>query len=135
MVEFIKVNKNPKGRRTGDCSTRALANILHITYNMALDEQCNMAKKYCYGITDKQTIDKIMQRYGWVKQKQPRKLDNTKYQVKEMDLVLSTDEMEDGALVLIAHHWTVVRDYYIQDIWDCGRKTVGNYWIKKDKEI
>ena len=71
-----------------------------------------------------------MQKYGWKKQKQPRKLNNTKYKVYEMDEVLSSDEMEDGALVLIANHWTVVRDYQIEDIWNCGKKSVGNYWIK-----
>lgn len=60
-----------------------------------------------------------MKKYGWKKQKRPRKYDNTKYKVKEMDEILSTDEMEDGALVLIANHWTIIRDYMIEDIWDC----------------
>lgn len=130
MLEFVKVNVNPKNRKTGDCSTRALANILNISYEQALKEQCEAAIKKCYGITDKETIDYIMKKYGWEKQKQPRKLNNNKYKVNEMDEVLSTEEMETGALVLIAKHWTVVRDYLIEDIWDCGRKSVGNYWIK-----
>ena len=130
MLDFININKNPKNRKTGDCSTRALCNILKISYDKALEEQCEAAKKYCFGITTKETIDKVMQKYGWKKQKQPRKLNNTKYKVYEMDEVLSSDEMEDGALVLIANHWTVVRDYQIEDIWNCGKKSVGNYWIK-----
>lgn len=130
MVKFVNVNVNPKNRKTGDCSTRALANILNITYEQALKEQCEAAIKKCYGITNKETIDYVMKKYGWEKQKQPRKLNGKKYQVYEMDEVLSTEEMETGALVLIANHWTVVRDYLIEDIWDCGRKSVGNYWIK-----
>lgn len=131
MLEFVNVNVNPKRRKTGDCSTRALANILNISYEQALKDQCEAAIKTCYGITCKETIDYVMKKYGWEKQKQPRKWDNTKYKVNEMDEVLSTEEMETGALVLIANHWTIVRDYYIEDIWDCGRKSVGNYWIKK----
>ena len=131
MIEYVRVNKNPKGRKTGDCSTRALCNILHISYDKALEEQCLVAKKYCYGITSKETIDKIMQKYGYEKMKQPRKWDNTKYSVNEMDEAITSDEMEDGILVLIAHHFTVVRDYYIEDIWNCGNKKVSNYWRKK----
>lgn len=130
MLEFVNVNVNPKRRKTGDCSTRALANILNISYAQALQEQCDAAIKNCYGITNKETIDYVMKKYGWEKQKQPRKLNGKKYQVNEMDEVLSTEEMETGALVLIANHWTIVRDYMIEDIWDCGRKSVGNYWIK-----
>ena len=131
MITYTEFNNNPKRRKTGDCSTRALANILNISYEQALKEQCEVAIKYCYGITDKQTIDYVMKKYGWEKQKQPRKLNNTKYKVNEMDEVLTTDEMKNGALVLIANHWTIVRDYMIEDIWNCGSKSVGNYWIKK----
>ena len=130
MVEFVNVNLNPKNRKTGDCSTRALANILNITYEQALKEQCEAAIKKCYSITNKETIDYVMKKYGWEKQKQPRKLNGKKYQVYEMDKVLSTEEMETGALILIANHWTIVRNYLIEDIWDCGKKSVGNYWIK-----
>ena len=130
MVEFVNVNVNPKNRKTGDCSTRALSNILNITYEQALKEQCEAAIKKCYGITNKETIDYVMKKYGWEKQKQPRKSNGKKYQVYEMDKVLSTEEMETGALILVANHWTLVRDYLIEDIWDCGKKSVGNYWIK-----
>lgn len=131
MLEYVYLNKNPKGRKTGDCSTRALANILNIRYEQALKEQCEMSIKHCYGITDKQTIDYVMKKYGWEKQKQPRKYDNTKYKVNELDEILTSDEIQDGVLVLIAKHWTVVRDYMIEDIWNCGNKSVGNYWIKR----
>ena len=65
MLEFVKVNVNPKNRKTGDCSTRALANILNISYEQALKEQCEAAIKKCYGITDKETIDYIMKKYGY----------------------------------------------------------------------
>ena len=33
MIYYIEVNKNPKKKRTGDCSTRALCNILDISIN------------------------------------------------------------------------------------------------------
>ena len=132
MIEYVRVNKNPKDRKTSDCSTRALCNILRISYDKALEEQFYAAKKYCYGITTKETIDKIMQKYGYVKIKQPRKWDRTKYSVNELDDLLLSDEMEDGVLVLIAGHFTVVRDYYIEDIWDCSNKTVSNYWTKEE---
>lgn len=52
MIDYKYVNVNPKGRKTVDCSTRALVGALGITYEQALKLQCEEAIKSCYGITD-----------------------------------------------------------------------------------
>lgn len=131
MLDFVKRNLNPKGRKTGDCSTRALANILHISYEKALTLQYEEALKCCYDMTSKEVIDRIMTRYGWVKMRQPKKINHTYYRVKEMDEVADFYQMEEGVLVLVPRHWTVVRDDCIEDIWNCGNKRVSNYWVKE----
>ncbi len=130
MLQFKLVNVNPKGRKTGDCSTRALVGTLDIEYDEALDLQCEVAKKTCYGITDKQVIEGVVEKFGYVKMKQPRKANGKKYKVRELDEILTKEQMQEGVLVTIANHHTCIKNGVIQDLWDCGRKSVGNYYIK-----
>ena len=130
MIEFQYVNVNPKGRKTGDCSTRALVGVLGITYEQALKMQCQEAIKSCYGITDKQVMERVLKRYGYVKMKQPRKEDGKKYTVGELDEILTDKQIKEGVLVTIARHHTCIKNGCVQDIWDCRSKTVGNYYVK-----
>lgn len=131
MLNFKEVNVNPKNRKTGDCSTRALANVLNISYEQALKEQCEAAIKYCYGITCKETITKVLENHGWVKMKQPRKWDNTKYTVGEIDELLSYITLNQGVLISVANHYTCIKDGVVQDIWDCRDCCIGNYFVKR----
>lgn len=131
MLEFKKLNVNPKGHKTGDCSTRAIVSTLGISYQEALIEQCEMAIKYCYGLCCKETTTKVLEKYGWVKMKQPRKENGKKYLVGEIDLIVTKKQLEAGVLISLAHHDTCAKGNYIIDTWDCRRKTIGNYWVKE----
>ena len=131
MVEFAQINKNPKGRKTGDCSTRALCNVLQISYEEALKLQYEMALKCYYDMTSKEVLERILKEKGYVKHKQPRKFNGLKYKVNEIDELVSTEEMENGVIIIIAHHWTICRDYIVEDLWDCRFKTINNYWTKE----
>lgn len=135
MIDFEKVNVNPKGRKTGDCSTRALANVLNISWEEALELQCEEALKCYYDPTSKQVIEKVLERFGYVKMKQPTKVDlfsgrKSKYQVGDMDRILSPAQMREGVLVTIANHHTCIKEGVVQDTWDCRRKSVGNYYVR-----
>lgn len=130
MLKFEKINVNPKGRKTGDCSTRALVSLLDISYDTALLEQTNEALKCYYDISSKQTMDRVLNKYGYVKIKQPRKADGKKYKVYELDSLLSQRDLMEGIIVLVANHWTCIKNQKIVDSWDCGYKSVGNYWVK-----
>lgn len=130
MLFFKKVNVNPKGRKTGDCSTRAIANLLHISWEEALKLQFDMAVQTKYDPTSREVTERILNKFGYVKMKQPRKADGTKYLIKYFDHVLSEEDLRDGVIVGCAHHYTVVRGGYIEDLWDCGIKTGGNYYAK-----
>ena len=130
MIKYVCKNVNPKGRKTGDCSTRALVGTLDIPYEKALKEQTDVALATYYGITNKEVIEGVLKRYGYVKMKQPRKANGKKYMVKEMDKILTNQQMKEGVLVTIAGHHTCIKNGAIQDIWDCGEKTVGNYYVK-----
>lgn len=131
MIGFIKVNKNPKGRRTGDCSTRALCNVLNISYDDALRLQIEESLKCYYDPTSKQVIERVLKKFGWIKMAQPKKSNNSKYEVRELDQLLTDKQMKDGVLVTVANHHTCVRDGYVEDTWYCGYKSVGNYYVKE----
>lgn len=81
MIGYVEKNVNPKGRKTGDYSTRAL--------------------------------------------------DGTTYTVSEMDKILTKKQLKEDVLVTVANHHTCITGGHIQDIWNCGYKTVGNYYAKR----
>ena len=130
MLNYLELNVNPKKRKTGDCSTRALVSCIGIDYNTALDLQVQEAKKSYYDITSRQVTEKVLEKFGYYKMKQPRKDDNTKYKVKEMDQVLTNKDLQNGVIVNVAHHYVTLRDSNYIDIWDSGNKCVGNYFVK-----
>nr|DAG69133.1 MAG TPA: hypothetical protein [Caudoviricetes sp.] len=130
MLKYHEFNVNPKNRKTGDCSTRALVSTLEITYEEALKLQCEEAIKSCYGITDKQIMQRILKKFGYVKMKQPKKSNGKKYMVKELDEIISKKIRNKGVFITIANHHTCVKGDMIIDIWDCSDNTIGNYYIK-----
>lgn len=130
MINFKEINVNPKKRKTGDCSTRAIVGVLGISYDDALKLQTEESLKSYYDPTSKQVMEKVLAKFGFVKMKQPKKYDGTKYEVRELDQLLDKRTLDEGVLVTVANHHTCIKDGVIQDIWNCGRKTVGNYYIK-----
>jgi len=130
MLRYREINVNPKGRKTGDCSTRALVGTLGITYDEALKLQLKWTLKKYYDPTSKQTIEAVLKEFGYVKMKQPRKVDGSKYLVRELDQILTAKQRENGVLVTIANHHTCVVGDEVLDIWDCRDKCVGNYYVK-----
>lgn len=130
MLAFSEVNVNPKGHKTGDCSTRALVGTLGISYEEAINLQAKWAIKKCYGLTAKQTMELVLKEFGYVKMKQPRHSDGSKYMVGELDEIIPWVQREHGVLVTVANHHTCIIGDCIQDTWDCRFKRVGNYYIK-----
>lgn len=130
IAGFRKFNINPKGRLTGDCSTRAIATACGITYGEALKEQYEEAASSCYGFTCKEVLEAVLKRHGFVKMKQPRRPDGRKYRVGEIEQVASGCQLEAGVVISMAHHDTAYLRGEIVDIWDCRFKTIGNYYVK-----
>lgn len=128
-MEFEKTNVNPKGRITGDCSTRAIATTLGISWEETLRMQMEEALKCYYDPTSKQVVERVLERFGYIKMKQPRKADGKKYTVGELNQLLTQKQMQEGVLVTVAHHHTCIKDGVIKDTWNCSRKSVRNYYI------
>jgi len=133
MLGYLERNVNPKNRKTGDCSTRALVSVLDISYEQALVLQMDESLKCYYDPTSKQVMERVLNKFGYVKMKQPRWPDGTKFKVNELDQIIPKSKLHEGVLVTVANHHTAIKDNNIIDIWNCGNKSVGNYYIKGGK--
>lgn len=123
---FIKYNHNPKGRSTSDCVVRAIAKALDMEWKDVLLDLTNLGVGKGYTFHDRRVYGEYLTQHGFVKQKQPRKWDNTKYKLGELGELSKSSVI----LVTIAKHMTVVVDNIVRDTWDCRGKTISNYWIK-----
>lgn len=124
---FEWFNANPKGRITGDCVFRAISTALGQDYNQTVMEMAELMCETGWALNDKHGEDEYLKRKGWIKCKQPRKADNTKYTGKEFAKIF------EGTCVahIGGHHMVCIKDHKVYDIWDSTNKCIGNYWIKE----
>ena len=135
---FHYYNANPKNRLTGDCVARAVSTATGIPYN---DVVMGLAKVQCetgYDPTEGRGLERYMESLGWVKQKQPRKKNNTKYTGSEWCSWLTKHCVDVSARILAnigGHHMVSIefidRHFKVFDTWDSTEGCIGNYWIKK----
>lgn len=128
-MEIIRENMNPKDRRIGDCVIRALARATGYTWDETLDRLIVICHKVKDMPNSKRVYEKFLAQEGWVKQKMPRRPDNTRYTVKEfLDEIAGPNELY--AVISVANHLTYAENDTLIDTWDCSRKSVGNFWIR-----
>ena len=124
---FHYYNENPKGRKTDDCVVRAIATATGQTWDDTLRGLTECAIKHKYMIHCPELYGKYLEERGWIKQKQPRKTDNTRYRAKEF--------VKNFNGVAVAHlgcqHVACIKDGQVWDIWDSSNEVIGNYWVKK----
>lgn len=135
MIGYKCVNVNPKNKKTTDCFVRALTVATRIPYNDVLKELFDIAIRTGYGINSKNVLERFLKAHDYMKIAQPRKDDNTKYLVGEIDQLCPKGQLREGVVIFLASHLTATSDQFgsspsISDIWDCRHKTIGNYWVK-----
>jgi hypothetical protein len=128
MIDYVKVNKNFKNKKTGDCVVRALSTASGKDYKQVAKELFEIYMKYGYIINDKHCYERWLDENGFIKRPQPRKWDNTKYLIGEIEELIDED---CKVIVSCANHLTCVVDLTLLDIWDCRKKCIGNYYVKK----
>ena len=125
---FTYYNRNPKGRITTDCVVRAMSTALSVPYEKVV---MDMAKIQCEsGLDDAEpkSIEKYLTANGWLKNRQPKHENGTKFTCKEF-----VKAHPKGKYILsLAHHLTYLEDGKIFDIWDCYKHggCVGNYYTE-----
>lgn len=123
---FINMNMNPKQNKTGDCTTRALALAMGISWEDAFTAQFEEAKKHCLGFTDKAVIDAILTAEGFAKMSVKPKKGGKRFTPESLG-----KQFPDAAIVAnVAGHTTCIMQGDVCDIWDCSRKGVYVAWIK-----
>ena len=126
-MKFINYNANPKGRRTGDCVIRAIAFALNKSWIDTYRALFENTLKTFYSISSKDNYKSYLKSIGCEMQKMPRKPDRKRYTVSEF-----CDEIAEPRktyIISVANHLTCIRDKALVDTWNCGSKSVGNYWI------
>lgn len=130
-------NQNPKNRITEDCVARAISAALEQDYNQTIIEMVQMQVKTGYALDGPKGIDKYLQSKGFIKYKQPRKDDNTKYTGEEWCNKISKDKsfLNKNIVANIGGHHTVCikpreGKYKVWDIWNSTDGCIGNYWMK-----
>lgn len=139
---FRWYNANPEGHITEDCITRALACGMDITWQEAHCGLYNTEMRTMF-VGDK-AVEKYLQMEGWVKHKQPRKEDGTKYTGAQFARWLSTNfpNGELGNVICtVANHMFCIKATYsgdgincrykVHDTWNSTDKCIGNYWVKQ----
>ena len=133
---FVWFNANPKNRITGDCSFRAISTALGQDYNTTVMEMAEMMCKTGYALNDSKGEEKYLESKGWVKHRQPRKSDGTKYTGKEWCDWLNRYTNGCGNIVchIGGHHIVAIiqkdGQYKVHDTWDSTDGCIGNYWTK-----
>lgn len=124
-------NVNPKGLITSDCSTRALALALGISYEEALRRQCDKAIAMCVGLTDVALVSDILVSSGFEKVALKAVAKGRK-RLNAGDAARMYTEGNDTVLVMqLAGHFTVAKDGKVHDVWNCEKKTVYQMWVSK----
>ena len=123
---FHFYNANPKGKFTFDCSFRAISTALGIDYNQSVKERYELFIKTGISPTDDKGEDAYLKSKGWIKHKQPRHFDNTKYTGKEF--------CKEFKGTCVAHlgggHTVCIKDGKVWDTWNSTDGCIGNYWTK-----
>lgn len=130
---FHYYNANPKGRITGDCVIRAICTAMEKPYEEVYRELLEMALETGYSLASKENYGRYLNQNGWVKHKQPRKDDNTKYTGEEFckEVKEYTFNYPDRIIAHIGGNHVVAIVYgKVWDIWDSTDGCIGNWWTK-----
>ena len=125
---FHYYNANPKNRITGDCRIRAISVACEVPYNQVVMDLAKIQCETGYDQCCNQGIDILLKQYGWIKHKQPRKPDNTKYTGAEF--CERARKYENYIANIGGHHIVAIVGGKVWDIWDSTSGCIGNYWTK-----
>ena len=71
-MEFLKININPKNKKTTDCAVRAVAQACNIAYNEAAKELFDLWLETGYEMTEPRTMTQVLEKHGFVTKGKPK---------------------------------------------------------------
>lgn len=126
---WIEYNPNPSGRRTGDCSVRAVSKALGTDWDTAFLLMMIQA----YAVKDMPSSNSVwgdvLKHQGFVREAVPSTCPDC-YTAAEF-----CREHPDGTYVLgFGNHTCCVVDGNIYDAWDSSNEIVQYFWHKKEEK-
>ena len=126
---FEKLNLNPKNHKASDCVVRAISYATGKSWEEVYRALCEIGLEECDMPNSKKVWHKYLDKLGWQKMPMPRFSDNTRYTLSEF-CESAVKNKSEICIVSIAHHLVSVKGKTFFDTWNCGHKSVGNYWVK-----
>ena len=117
---FEKFNINPKGRKTGDCTTRAIATAACITWQEALRMQYETALYSGYSVGSTENTDRVLQQLAFI----PCKVAPARGEKRPTVHELADHHNKNTLVISVAGHLTCAINGTYFDLWDCGNKSV-----------
>lgn len=124
--KFENYNANPFKKKTGDCVIRAVCVALKEDWEDTYKGMFEVAMKTGYAVSCKENYIEYLKQKGYEMKKMPKKLSGKRYTVKEFIEELASPKK--NYIVNLANHLTCVEKGTLIDIWDCSKKSVGNFW-------
>jgi len=131
---FEYYNANPKDKRVGDCVIRALSKVTGKSWDVIFTALYEIALKQKMMPNDRFVFEKYLKQEGWVKQKQPKDINNKKYTgIDFIKYYLVDNNLTDTKIFanIGAKHVVAIESKTIFDTWNCSTRCIGNYWIKE----
>ena len=125
---FKYYNANPKNKHTTDCVVRAICTALEQDSDHTVKELTELWLQTGYEMSELKCFGKYLESKGFVKHKQPRKPDNTKYTGKEYCSRLV--DKSPRIVNIGGHHMVAIVNDKVYDIWDSADGCIGNVWTK-----
>lgn len=138
-MSFLKLNLNPNGRRVGDCVVRAITSATGKSWDDVYTELCKIGFEIKDMPSSKPTYLLYLERNGWKKMKMPKKtvyveneFGGEDEKTKRVTVAEFASWNDKGRYIVdMANHLTAVEDGTIIDTWNCGGKSIGNWWAKE----
>lgn len=130
-MRFLKVNVNHHNKKTSDCAVRAAAQACNIPYQQAAKELFDRWMDTGEEMTSPKVFEYVLSNHGFQKFGKPFHSDRTTYSVEQLCRKYGKGNI---LVVQVAGHWTVCKDDKLIDLWDCSKKSVYGYYLKKATE-
>ena len=136
-------NANPRGYvREGDCVTRAFALAFNEPWEVILTEQWAFGLLNGRAMSCQHVVDMVANKHGYIRMKQPKKPDGTKYTPADFCALCDKIGCEDPIVLHLSRHLVTIKRcdedgvYKVHDTWNSswyGR--VGYFYVSpKDRE-
>lgn len=129
---FKNINLNPSGKKACDCVVRAIAYATEQSWSKVYKDLCDIGLELYDVPTSKKVYQKYLEVLGFEKMPMPKKQSGPTYERYKVNDFAETFPKDYVYVISVAHHLTVVSYGDIVDTWNCGYKSVGNYWRKKN---